>query len=1282
MNNANRGKKWDKNDGILLKKCIDENISLEITAEKLGRTELAIVIRSLTHFNYLFNESESILSNKGYYEKYKSKIISLKDGEIEIGSIVDEKLSIKESKNEFTTLPRLINAVNINDNSDSPLNSDKKTMFFQSVGSLPKYVNLSSFSNNFNQYIRPITQWRLDCFNKPGIKINKDFEIVLNQAVNIMTRGSITYTTPELKKTLNKLCELNSNETELEIASINIARHPTNSFDLNSKTNLFDSDLEYEFWKKIKSQTKNVYGLNIIPQISLDSITTGLNPSDQRVVDFYFWNSLSSSKPLVVEIDGSQHLKQELSDSNRDGQLKSFDNKVIRLTYDDVIKNYDFITANDLNNDTKFDDQFDKDMNDKTKNIEYVMRVCKYVHQIQLSVLYSLFYGYSDNKQNEYNIGIYIPQILKCEQINISKAIDLGLNDLNDMLSNLCDLYGYKIKIPKFKFNEIFDDNNDINITNTSNLNDNLNNFIISDISLPYDISNPEKFSDQPKEQKLNIKTGEWFLYYLFDHPNFREGQFEAIVNSLEKKDEILLLKTSGGKSLIYQYVGLLSPGITIIVSPLISLIEDQVANLSFNGFTKSLGISQLTNRVIKSKQDLKTVISNGFYKYIYVSPERFQMDDFRDTVQSIITKYPISNVAIDEAHCVSEWGHDFRISYLNLTNTIRKHCKFKGKPPVITALTGTASVHVLRDMQRELNIKNYNSKSNMERSEIDFLTINCHTSQKNMMLIENLNSLPGKFNTSYEKFYSINNEQSYCGIIFGIHVDGKLGVTQIQNQIESKMEINNPPLIYSGRPPRSFRTTNNKWQIQKQNNADKFRKNQNLIMIATMSFGMGIDKPNIRYTIHNNLPRSIEAYYQECGRSGRDGKYSLSIIMFSDDNKELNDKLLDPLTTVEEIDSHISPKEYRKKQDDIGRLLWFHINSFKGKTRDFDSLIDCYNLIPQTNSLSCTLSWYKEYVFDPKTRKPKDVFDSENKTALEIPIHRLSILGFVNDYTVDHSKQCFNINLSKPNSNIIVQNLKNYITSYRPDRITPEWIIDLENNFNNYTFDEIIELCSKKLIDFLYETVESHRRASLSMMREAANETPQGLRKRIESYLTNENPQIEYDLDQILNFGANNQFELIFKLLNENNYNESFNLRGSVDRRIEDYADNPYLRILKFATEIICKGKQETIIRNIILAVELSSSENFKIKNTIVLSNIITIMNNLIERNLLGQSLRDTILNGLLDSKEFDDNLKKFIIYQVNLKFEIDSDLVIIFDVYLSRLIVHNVKQLSKLVK
>ena len=125
--------------------------------------------------------------------------------------------------------------------------------------------------------------------------------------------------------------------------------------------------------------------------------------------------------------------------------------------------------------------------------------------------------------------------------------------------------------------------------------------------------------------------------------------------------------------------------------------------------------------------------------------------------------------------------------------------------------------------------------------------------------------------------------------------------------------------------------------------------------------------------------------------------------------------------------------------------------------------------------------------------------------------------MGFVDDYTVEYSKQDFNINLSTRDNKIIVQNLKNYISAYRPDWVTPQWLLDLESECNDYKFDEIINICAEKLIDFVYFTIESHRRESLSHMREAANDSPEDLRKRIESYLTNENLQTQLDLNKIL---------------------------------------------------------------------------------------------------------------------------------------------------------------------
>ena len=192
-------------------------------------------------------------------------------------------------------------------------------------------------------------------------------------------------------------------------------------------------------------------------------------------------------------------------------------------------------------------------------------------------------------------------------------------------------------------------------------------------------------------------------------------------------------------------------------------------------------------------------------------------------------------------------------------------------------------------------------------------------------------------------------------------------------------------------------------------------------------------------------------------------------------------------------------------------------------------------------------------------------------------------------------------------------------------------------------------------------------------------------LLKRLQSYLTNDAPPSQLDLDEILNLNYNyiQQFSSIESIIQGlNNYEDPFSVRDSVDRRLEAFPDNPYLRMLKFATEIICKGNEDTIITNLFAAIEFATSQNFNIKQTIILSNIITIMQNLIERELLDVRLRDKIINSLIDSQEYDHNLKRFVIDQINLKFTIDLNLALIFDVYLSKHIVHNTKKINQLMK
>jgi len=314
--------------------------------------------------------------------------------------------------------------------------------------------------------------------------------------------------------------------------------------------------------------------------------------------------------------------------------------------------------------------------------------------------------------------------------------------------------------------------------------------------------------------------------YYGFD--TLRKGQFEIINSILNGVDTFCLMPTGAGKSVCYQIPAVMFPGITIVISPLISLMKDQVDNLVGVGIKAAY---------INSTQNLDTIksvlieASIGEYKIIYISPERLESKVFRDMIKDL----HISQIAIDEAHCVSQWGHDFRKSYLEISN----FCDILKNKPIISAFTATATEEVREDSIKLLGLNNpyiYSGDINRENLNIAVL--------KEVDKIEILKDI-------------IRENDNQAGIVY----------------CASRKEVDE---LYYYLKELGYNVGKYHGGL-KDEEKEKFQEDflyENLdIIIATNAFGMGIDKSNIRFIIHFTLPQNIESYYQEVGRGGRDGE-------------------------------------------------------------------------------------------------------------------------------------------------------------------------------------------------------------------------------------------------------------------------------------------------------------------------------------------------------------------------------------------------------------------------
>lgn len=364
----------------------------------------------------------------------------------------------------------------------------------------------------------------------------------------------------------------------------------------------------------------------------------------------------------------------------------------------------------------------------------------------------------------------------------------------------------------------------------------------------------------------MMLNKARQILQKFYGYEDFRPGQKKVVESLLNRNDTVAIMPTGAGKSICFQIPALLFEGVTLVISPLISLMKDQVDSL------RQLGIAAVyINSSVSKTQLYKDLqdISAGFYKIIYIAPERLTSEYLPDSFKNL----NISMVAVDEAHCLSQWGHDFRPSYrniLNFTNSLRIK-------PIISAFTATATPEVKTDIINLLGLKQPNVfVTGFDRPNLYFSVLR--------------GEVKDKFVIDYVK-----KHQDEAGIIY-------VGTRKDVDALQVLLEIKG---IKAGRYHAGM-TDEERNQMQ-----EDFLYDNLSVMVATNAFGMGIDKPNVRYVIHYNMPKNMEAYYQEAGRAGRDGLSGNCILLYSPQDTQLQ-KFLISKSTESEIRQQL---EYKRLQ-------------------------------------------------------------------------------------------------------------------------------------------------------------------------------------------------------------------------------------------------------------------------------------------------------------------------------------------------------------------------------
>jgi len=974
-------------------------------------------------------------------------------------------------------------------------------------------------------------------------------------------------------------------------------------FNTNTDTSLFDSEIEQKF---INELIPNYFGKDaahwFLPQVNLDDLLSSHsfeNPGKRRI-DFLFCHP--SIKPIAIEIDGSEHKDKPEIDKQRDELLKSCDIETIRIPNREIENgkgdNLDKLTSS-------CDEIFNKEykIDEETAILAKSIKEITLLSKLQYSIVKAIKFGWLNHNED------WIINIKGLDNSSISAIKDIleileSLNTIYDIkfypknlvIENDSGLFFYdlsskkEIKIKKNKLEVsassiaiTIEDNSSIFNEITLSKNQEQPDIIIRNIYLPSLLSSENIYSAERKivqdnKIKEKISSLDIFLQNVFRKKTFRPMQASSIINSLRNIDSVVLLPTGAGKSFIYQLAGLLMPGITIVVDPIISLIEDQVEGLLSYGIDRAVPI-------VSGADDLDnylTGIERGEYLFIFHSPERLQNPLFREKLRGLSQSSIINLAVIDEAHCVSEWGHDFRPAYLNLSRNIKEFGRDRfGKPPSIIALTGTASRAVLRDVLADLEIDKSKSESvvrpdSFDRKELKFFISRSEQVEFAETTFKGaLNSLPDKFNISKNDFFNPSGKDTYSGIIFvpfaGGYGEFSYGVMGTKNAFENATRTN--ATYFSGKNPIKKSTEN--WELKKRLNVKQFKRNDIPVLIATKAFGMGIDKPNIRYTLHLGIPGSIESFYQEAGRAGRDRNDAYCGIVFSEYDKERTNSLLDPSISLEDLKIRFQTAGKKvHERDDVTRQLFFHTSSFSGQKEELDLIretLDSLNNINIAQTVEIN-------------------FSGNDDKKQEKSIYRLTKIGIFKDYEVNYGSQTFKIYINNFDLDQCKNNLIDYVSSSQPGRVKSfQNELDLINGTNS---KQNAFLLAKSLIDFTYDVIErSRRRAIFETVLLARNSTnDNSIRKRLLDYLQ-EGVSTEL-LNELLEKN-NIEFEDWFEILEKiDSAIDAGEFRGMAIRGLESFPDHPGLLFMRSITEIFCSDFDEIISLQALYS-SIESSQN-----------------------------------------------------------------------------------------
>lgn len=475
----------------------------------------------------------------------------------------------------------------------------------------------------------------------------------------------------------------------------------------------------------------------------------------------------------------------------------------------------------------------------------------------------------------------------------------------------------------------------------------------------------------------MNMDTAKEILQRYYGYPDFREGQKKIVDSLLHGRDTLGIMPTGGGKSICYQIPALMHPGLTLVISPLISLMKDQVDALTTAGISAAYINSTLSGKEVNERI---RAAKRGDLKLLYVAPERLELDWFREEMAGL----DISIVAVDEAHCVSQWGHDFRTSYL----AVAPFVDALPQRPIVAAFTATATPEVMEDMQRLLQL---------DQPQV-FVT---GLGRDNL----EMSVLRGENKREFIMDYAASHAHQ-SGIIYAAT---RKDVDDLCQRLQAQG-------IAAGRYHAGMS------DAERAESQEAFLYDDIRVIVATNAFGMGIDKSNVRYVIHYNMPKNMESYVQEAGRAGRDGEPSQCILLFSPQDIITQKFLIEQNPQ----DSERKHNEYRKLQQMIDycyttRCLRSAMLDYFGEAHDDKPCGTCSSCTDDRELIDITVDAQKIFSCIHRMRERFGVSTvaavlkgSRAKKVLEYGFDRLPTYGVMSGRTEKEIAETINVLVSE----------------------------------------------------------------------------------------------------------------------------------------------------------------------------------------------------------------------------------------------------------------------------